>query len=792
MESSAKSYSVSVGSLVERFCVSGDLELDFWQSTHPVEGIRAHQRIQRSRPQEYESEVPVAHEVLRDGTSIHVQGRIDGVHRLPDHVIIEEIKTTRRDDSSFQSLENPRHWAQVKLYTYIYAVLHSPPLVETQLTYFHLPSGKTFEARRSFEMSQLEEFFNSLIDQFLNQERAIQDWSRLRNETIASLDFPFPSYRPGQRQMAVEVYRAIRDQEHLLVQAPTGIGKTLAAIFPALKAMGEASTKKILYLAARTTGKSVAQKALEQLRVEGLRLRSIVLTAKDKICFNPEKGCNAEECAYARGYYDRVGKAIEELLKLELLKRESIEDAAQKHTVCPFELSLNLTTATDCIICDYNYAFDPRAILRQLLYEQEFRPTLIVDEAHNLVDRARDMFSAELSKLEVLSVRRAVKKRLPAIARQLGKINSWMLQQRKLLPDENDSAASSEAPESLYPALRRFQQTVEPWISQKENARFPFRDQLLDFSFKVHRFLRVADGYDSCYSTIHERNGTEFRTKLFCMDPSNQLATALARTSSTIFFSGTLTPADYFKRLFGCNDSARSAILPSPFPQSNLCVLIGDKVATTFRKRTETKHEVAEALSALVGPRKGNYLLFFPSYKYLNMVLDVFHSTSPEVVTLVQTPEMRESEREVFLEQFQAQREDTVVGFAVMGGAFGEAIDLTGERLAGAAVVGVGLPAICAERELIRSYFDEREGKGFDYAYSYPGIIRVLQAAGRVIRSETDRGVVFLIDERFARPPYRYLLPSEWLPAPVRNSLQVEDLLTAFWNSQACSSKGKE
>ncbi len=792
MESSEKNYSISVGSLVERFCRSGDLELDFWQSTHPVEGIRAHQRIQRSRPEQYESEVTVSHQILRDGIAVKVQGRIDGVHRLPDRVIIEEIKTTRREYTSFQGLENPRHWAQVKLYTYIYAVLHAPPLVETQLTYFHLASKETFESRRYFEMGELEEFFNDLIDRFLNQEREAQNWCRLRDQTIASLDFPFPRYRTGQRQMAIEVYRAIRDQEHLLIQAPTGIGKTLAAIFPALKALGEGSTEKILYLAARTTGKSVAQKALEQLRGEGVRLRSIVLTAKAKICFNPEKGCNAEECSFARGYYDRVGEAIEELLKLELLNRECIEDAAKKYTVCPFELSLNLTMAVDCIVCDYNYAFDPRAILRSLLYDEDFRPTFIVDEAHNLVDRAREMFSAELSKQEVLSVRRAIGKRLPAIARQLSKINSWMLRQRKVCQEKNDSISFPEAPVDLYPALKHFQRSVEPWISQKANSRFPFRDLLLDFTFKVHRFLRVADGYNQCYATIHERVGKEFRTKLFCMDPSQQLAAALGRASSAIFFSGTLTPAKYFKRLFGCSDEAKSLTLPSPFPQSNLCVLVGDRVATTFRKRTETKQAVTQALISLIAPRKGNYLLFFPSYKYLNMVLEVFHSTCPEVVTLVQTPEMTEIEREMFLEQFKEQQTDTVVGFAVMGGAFGEAIDLTGERLAGAAVVGVGLPAICAERELIRSYFDVREGKGFDYAYSYPGIIRVLQAAGRVIRSEKDRGVVFLIDERFARPPYRYLLPADWHPATVRSSLQIEDSLTRFWAPPTPSSKGQE
>ncbi len=792
MESSKESYSISVGSLVERFCRSGDLDLEFWQSTHPVEGIRAHQRIQRSRPEQYESEVPVSHQVLRDGVAINVQGRIDGVHQLSDRVVIEEIKTTRRDQTSFQGLENQRHWAQVKLYSYIYAVIHSPPLIETQLTYFHLTSRQTFESRKCFDMGELEDFFNDLIDQFLNQEREAQDWCRLRNQSIASLGFPFPRYRPGQRQMAIEVYRAIRDQEHLLIQAPTGIGKTLAAIFPALKALGEGSTERILYLAARTTGKAVAQKALEQLRGEGLRLRSVVRTAKDKICFNPEKGCNAEECHFAKGYYDRVGEAIEQLLELEFLNREAIEDAAEKHTVCPFELSLNLTMAVDCIVCDYNYAFDPRAILRNLLYEEDFRPTFIVDEAHNLVDRARAMFSAELSKQEILSVRRAIQKRLPGIAKQLSKINSWMLKQRKVFQKENDSIASPEAPKDLLPVLKQFQQSVEPWISQKANSRFPFRDLLLDFTFKVHRFLRVAEGYNVCYSTIHERIGKEFRTRLFCIDPSQQLSAALARASSAIFFSGTLTPSDYFKRLFGCSDEAKSLILPSPFPQSNLCVLVGDRVATTFRKRTETKREVALALLSLIAPRKGNYLLFFPSYKYLNMVLEVFYSNSPKVVTLVQTPEMTETEREMFLEQFTEQQEETVVGFAVMGGAFGEAIDLTGERLAGAAVVGVGLPAICAERELIRSFFDTREGKGFDYAYSYPGIIRVLQAAGRVIRSETDRGVVFLVDERFVRRPYCHLLPAEWRPVTVRNSVQIEDSLTKFWTVPTPSLKGQE
>jgi DNA excision repair protein ERCC-2 len=274
------------------------------------------------------------------------------------------------------------------------------------------------------------------------------------------------------------------------------------------------------------------------------------------------------------------------------------------------------------------------------------------------------------------------------------------------------------------------------------------------------------------------------------MDPSQQLAVALARASSSIFFSGTLTPSDYFKRLFGCHPEARSLILPSPFPRENLCLLVGDRVVTTFRRREETRHDVAQALVSLVTTRKGNYLLFFPSYKYMNMVLEVFNSERPDLATLVQTPEMTEFDREEFLIRFENHEEEALAGFAVMGGAFGEAIDLAGERLAGVAIVGVGLPAICPERELIRDYFDVQEGKGFEYAYSYPGMIRVLQAAGRVIRSETDRGVVFLIDERFARAPYRFLLPGDWKPGAVRSTVQIQESLESFWSVKSSSPEG--
>jgi len=770
---------IAVRELVEHVFRSGDLIFEFLGSSRPVDAIRAHQKIQNSRPDTYQPEVSISHLIETDQFCLNIGGRIDGVYAEPDRTIIEEIKTTTRDPNYFEKNENPIHWAQVKTYAYIYGHQQGLEEIITRLTYYRIDTAEVREYELTFAAAELEVFFKDLVARYLEWAETIIDWSRKRDESIQDLDFPFATYRPGQRRMAVEAYRAMRDRSQLLVEAATGIGKTIAVLYPAVKSIGEKWGRKIFYLTARTTGRIAAEKALDELRAKGLRLKSVSLTAKDKICFCPDSACHPEECEYARGHYDRINDAVKAIFNSDAMTREQIIETARIHRVCPFEFSLDLSLWADCIICDYNYVFDPRVYLRRFFQEENGDYIFLIDEAHNLVDRAREMFSAEICKQAVLDIRRQLRNELPHIFKSLGRINAWLVRARKKCEECGRPLAEAMPPDDLIPLLRGFLFITERWLSR--NIKTAFRESLLDLYFAIAGFTRVADQYDECYTSCYEKIGKDLKLKLFCIDPSVHLANAMRRCQTAVLFSATMTPMDYFKRILGCDAAARHLMLHSPFPGENLGLYIADQISTYYRQRDRTVPQVSRAISALVEQKKGNYLLYFPSYEYMGKIYDSFADGSPQVETILQTPGMSEPERESFLNRFTGDNPQTLVGFAVMGGIFGEGIDLIGKRLVGAVIVGVGLPGISLERELIKEYFSRTLNGGFEYAYLYPGINRVLQAAGRVIRTKKDRGVVLLIDQRYARYQYKSLLREEWDPVWVRDHAQLEDGLRKFW-----------
>lgn len=775
-----KRLQISVRTLVEYILRSGDLELTVFSVPNPVEAIRAHQKIQRSRPVEYTSEVTVRHQMEAGDFIIDINGRIDGVFHYPDCVVIDEIKTTRRNLAVFEETENPLHWGQVKCYAYIYAHDHALDVIDAQVTYYRLDTGETREQRRSFTKADLGEFFEGLLAAYLERMALLAEWGNVRDASLRALSFPFARYRPGQRRMAAEIYRTIADSGQLIVQAPTGIGKTMAALFPAVKALAEGHTEKIFYLTARTTGRTVAEQALDILRENGLRIKHLSLTAKEKICFNPDRACSGDDCEFARGHYDRIDRALSDAFARDCLTRETIEEIARKHRVCPFEFSLDLSLWIDCIICDYNYAFDPRVYLRKFFESGGANYTFLIDEAHNLVDRARDMFSADIRKQPFLDLRQQVKDRLPGMYRMLGTINSWLLRYRRQCEASRNPRPEKNAPVGLYPLLRSFITAAERWLVRNEKT--PFRELLLEVYFNAVTFMKIAERFDDSYTVCYDKMDRDLRVKLFCIDPSRHLKEALERGKAAIFFSATMTPTSYFRTIFGCKPSARSLLLSSPFPPENLCVMRADRISTLYRRRDSTKAEIAAMLAAFIRVRKGNYLVYFPSYDYMMSVYELFAEEHPVIETIVQTRGMTEEERGLFLERFSHDNEKTLTGFAVMGGIFAESIDLVGERLTGAVIVGVGLPGLCLERDLIRDYYAEHEGgAGFEFAYLYPGFTKVLQAAGRVIRSEHERGVVLLIDERFGTSRYTRLFPREWKPVRVRNEQHLEEVLRAFW-----------
>ncbi len=718
------------------------------------------------------------HEVVREDFELCISGRIDGVMVEKECVVVEEIKTTRMPLD--EVVPSPIHWGQVRCYAYMWAVDQGCNAVEARLTYVHLGRWNTRTETQRFKMDELAKFFNDLIESYSSWLEAITRWVALRDASIRQQAFPYATYRPGQREMAKAVYRAIRDQTHLMVQAATGIGKTMAALFPAIKALAEGQVPKVVFLTARTTGRLAAEAALQTLRAGGLRLRSVTVTAKDKVCFYPQGNCTPEECPCARGHFDRINEALLAALSEEALTRDRIVAISKAHQVCPFELTLEMVGWADCVIGDYNYAFAPGVVLQRLFGEEAGQHAVLVDEAHNLVDRSREMFSAHLNKQAVLSLRRALKSDLPALYKSLGRINAWMAKTRRRSQQQGDGVVvEKKLSDTLLERLQDFLWGAERWLMR--NTPADFRQELLDLFFSALRFVRVAEDFDHRYVTLYEAEGDDLCIKLFCIDPSHLLQQAWKNCHAAILFSATLTPVDYFLSILGCPADTRRLNLPSPFPQENFAVFAADRISTYFRDREQSCRAVSQVLEALVRYREGHYLLFFPSYAYMEMIRQQFVADCDDIRTIVQTPDMQEDEREIFLNQFRKAPKQSLVGFAVLGGIFGEGIDLQGKHLTGAAIVGVGLPGMGVERDVIRGYYDQIDGSGFEFAYQYPGINRVLQAAGRVIRSETDRGVVLLIDRRYCQQRYRAFFPNHWLVRRVDDTVAFGDQLAALW-----------
>lgn len=769
--------------LVEHSLRAGDLSLETFRSTSSLDGIRGHQKVQGSRPGGYHKEVPVSRTFEKDDFLLEVGGRIDGVWERPSGDLVEEIKTTRGDAAALAERDSPIHWGQLKVYAFLYAEEKGLPAVDTRLVYYQLDTGALVEVERRFTLDELRLFSENLVARYLSWMSRIAAWIDSRNASLAPLGFPFPSYRPGQRRMAVAVYRSVRQGGALLAQAPTGIGKTAAALFPAAKALGEGKTDRVFYLTARTTGRALAEKSLAELRSRGAKLRAVTLTAKEKICFNPEKACNGEECSFARGFYDRIEPAHEEALHLEALTRSGVESLARKHHLCPFELSLELASRAELVIGDYNYAFDPRTYLRRFFDDGSADSTLLVDEAHNLVDRARDMYSAGVSRQAFLSLSRALDRErdrnfLRAVRRVNGRLRDAVARCRA----RGGAFSESTLPQALVEAVLGFVRAAETFLAPGNGRGGETRSRVLERFFEAAWFSRVAERFDQRYVTCYRISGNDLEVKLFCSDPARELQDSFSRVKASVLFSGTLTPTAYFRRTLGLSEETSVLVLPSPFPRDNLRVLMAPGVATTFRKRAASEAALTALLSSFARQRRGNYLFYFPSYTYLNAILRRFGTECPELDVLVQSPAMSEPERDEFLGRFESGR-GTLVGFAVMGGFFGEGIDLPGDRLQGAAIVGVGLPGLSPERDRIRERFERDEGAGFDFAYVFPGMNRVLQAAGRVIRSEDDRGVVLLVDERFAERRYRTLLPPEWDPRVVRSPPELRHELEQFWGA---------
>lgn len=774
---------ISVRSLVEFILREGDIDNRVSGSMEKdamLLGGKIHRKIQSRMGTNYTAEVPLKIQMPCDGFVLQIEGRADGVLKDDGKVLIDEIKGILR---SLEHLEAPVpvHLAQAKCHAYIYAVQNSLKCIDVQMTYCQMETEEIRRFCQEFEFQELQTWFQDLVTQYEKWAKFEIEWRNVRNDSIRQIEFPFP-YREGQRDLVASVYRTILRKKKLFIQAPTGVGKTMATVFPAVRAVGEGLGEKIFYLTAKTITRTVAEQAFSLLKEKGLLYKTITLTAKEKICFCEEAECNPDACPYAKGHFDRVNDAVFDLITHSGdWSREVLEEQAKKYMVCPFEMSLDVSNWADAVICDYNYVFDPQAHIKRFFSESGKGEYLfLIDEAHNLVERGREMYSASLYKEDLLEVRKLVKAEDPKLAKGLSECNQQFLELKRECEHYQILKSVSHIALKLMNVLSKLEDYLEECKDAEKKKR------VLDFYFAVRSFLNIHDIMDENYVIFSEMmEDGRFQIKLFCVNPAVNLQNYLEQGNSTIFFSATLLPVHYYKKLLSVEKDDYAVYAHSSFPQENKFLFIGTDVSTRYTRRGESTYQrFARYIAVMAEQKKGNYMAFFPSYRFLEEVHTCFlECVDHEVDSICQVSYMDEEQREEFLEEFEQEREKSLVAFCVMGGIFSEGIDLTDDKLIGAVIAGTGLPQVCTEREILKQYFNAADMDGFDYAYLYPGMNKVLQSAGRVIRTESDRGVILLLDDRFRAMRYREVFPREWQQYQLGSVKNLEQEIRTFWES---------
>ena len=780
---------VSVRGLVEFVFRSGDIAsgTGTFSKEAMAEGSRIHRKIQGKMGLNYQAEVPLRYDVVKPDYVLTIEGRADGILTEEAGVTIDEIKGIYK---KLDSLEEPIfvHKAQAMCYAYIYAMQNELSEITVQLTYCNLDTEEIKRFQEVFQFEDLQKWFHDMLEAYCKWTQFEVDNRMMRNESIENLEFPY-DYRAGQRDMVGSVYLSMKRRQNLFVQAPTGIGKTMGAMFPAVKAMGDGYGEKIFYLTAKTIARGVAVDALEILRACGLHFRSVLITAKEKICPMETMQCEPEHCPYAKGHFDRINEAVYDCVTHEVnVTREVILEYANKHMVCPFEMGLDVSLFVDGIICDYNYVFDPRVKLRRYFAEGAKGDYLfLVDEAHNLVERASSMYSAAIYKEDFLAMRKILLPYHAKLGKLLFNCNKELLALKKLCDNPKKYAVVDDIG-ALYLKLLRVHAQMESFLEESKEiaALKPYKDEILEFYFKINQFLNIYEMVDDSYEIYAEQvSDQSFMVKLYCIHPADNLSECIEKGNATVFFSATMLPIQYYKELLHDDDNDYAIYIPSPFPMENRSILAGIDVSSRYRQRGPKQYEkMARYLLALIQGKQGNYMAFFPSYKMLQDVYDVAMEQGllDGVRVICQTANLSEEQRESFLDQFR-NADEPVLGFCILGGIFSEGIDLVGDYLIGAAIIGTGLPMVCNEREIQLNYFAEKEGKGFEYAYLYPGMNKVQQAAGRVVRTMQDKGIILLLDERFVTKQVVDTFPAEWTDYDVVTIDTVREKIASFWQN---------
>lgn len=847
---------VSVRTLVEFILRHGDIDNRHHVSPDNAmqEGGRIHRMIQRRMGAEYEAEVPLRYTMPTDQYILVVEGRADGIIHHEGQVIIDEIKGTYRDLEKMKG-PMPLHIAQAKCYAYICALKEELKEIRVRMTYCNMETEQLRYFHEDYTFQQLEGWFRGLVATYRKWADYSCGWQQIRQQSITGLEFPFP-YREGQKELVANVYRTIYHKKKLFLEAPTGVGKTISTIYPAVQAMGQGMAEKLFYLTAKTITRTVAEETFAILREKGLHFKSVILTAKEKSCFMERAECNPEYCPYAKGHYDRINDALYELLiSEECFGREQIAEYAEKHQVCPFEMCLDMSLFSDAVICDYNYLFDPHVYLKRFFAEgSSGRYIFLIDEAHNLLERGREMYSAALYKNTFLEIRRELKQTiLSEISKPLknkeisgqmtldmtktsglqtelaeidqistGKLHggrsilvrqgyaSKMIHHMEkcngellALKRECDGWRTVEGIDGFVKHLMRLHSVMEEYLSEQEDEQQPARELLLDFYFGVRHFLEMYELLDEHYVKYTQlgENG-DFLIKLFCVNPAENLKNCMLKGRSTILFSATFLPVQYYKKLLGGEKEDYEVYAKSVFDPERRALFLASDVTSKYTRRSDTEYyNIARYINEIVKNRHGNYMVFCPSYAFLHTIYDTYmeHFSDGEKECVLQGEYMSEGDREVFLSRFRGngdcdlqaavemeieEEEDIIlIGFCVLGGIFSEGIDLKNDSLIGVVIVGTGLPQVCSEREILKGYFDAEGDNGFDYSYRYPGMNKVLQAAGRVIRTVEDVGIIALLDERFLQMPYRRLFPREWERFETVTVDTVAKRVERFWDS---------
>ena len=788
---------ISVRNFVEFLLRSGDIDnrgTGGYEGSMQ-EGSRIHRMLQKRMGADYTPEVSLRHQIDFGEYSLRIEGRADGI--LAGSIMtVDEIKGTYRE---LHKVKEPVqvHLAQAKCYAYIYGLQNKQSLMGVRMTYCNMDTEEVKYFEETYSFDELEKWFLGLVQEYGKWAEEEYRHKECRQKSARELAFPFP-YREGQKELVSHVYRTICHGKKLFIQAPTGAGKTISTVFPAVKAVGEGKADRIFYLTAKTITRKVAEEAFSHLEEHGLMYNTVVLTAKEKICFMETTDCNPQSCPYAKGHYDRVNDAIYDFMTHETrYSREAMEQYARKHEVCPFELGLDMSLFADAVICDYNYLFDPYAYLRRFFADGVKGDYLfLVDEAHNLVDRGREMYSAQLIKEDFLKLKKTVRDHDVRMEKQLEKCNKELLQMKR----EGGDFAVIESCGSLVMSLMRLHTTMNEYLEEHSDSLV--RKEILDLYFQISRFLAVNELIDDNYVTYSQTlDDGSFLVKQYCVNPSERIRECLEKGKGSILFSATLLPIQYYKKLLGGKAEDFEVYAKSVFNPDRRKLLIGNEVTSRYKRRGEQEYyNIAFYIHRIVKERKGNYLLFFPSHQFLEQVYRIYreHFLEEEFQEcLIQEDFMSEKDRENFLQRFsgieendfsemiamevEEEEEKSLLGFCVLGGIFGEGIDLKEERLIGAIIVGTGFPQVCRERELLKAYFDREGNNGFDYAYRYPGMNKVLQAAGRVIRTREDIGLVALLDDRFLSPEYLAMFPREWETYSVVSMQDCGEVAGKFW-----------